>query len=140
MRIFRSLCFRNIAFNKEIGEIYAKSDQSLELDEKLIKEEEKYDGYYAIVTSEADFLICFVSLVIARLLEFRLKRKYSVSKILKSLRRCECSLIDQNLYLFDYYDEVLRDVGSEVNIDFSKKYRTLQEIKKVQSEVKKQAR
>lgn len=174
---------KNIAFNKETGEIYAKSDQSLELNEELIKEEEKYDGYYAIVTSETDltsdqiieiyrglwkieesfkitksdletrpvylsdlehikahFLICFVSLVIARLLEFRLKRKYSVSKILKSLRRCECSLIDQNLYLFDYYDEVLRDVGSEVNIDFSKKYRTLQEIKKVQSEVKKQAR
>ncbi len=39
----------NIAFNKETGEVIAKD---LKLDEEKIKEEEKYDGYYSIVTSE----------------------------------------------------------------------------------------
>lgn len=171
---------KNIAFDKKTGEIYTDTDHSLELDHKLIAEEEMYDGYYAIVTSEYDltderiieiyrglwkieesfritksdletrpvylqklehiqahFLICFVSLVIARLLEYRLNRKYGVTQILESLRRCECSLLEQNLYLFDYYDEILQDVGELFGIDFSKKYRTLGEIKKVIGKVKK---
>lgn len=40
----------NIAFNKETGEIVDGRD--LELDLAKIAEEEKYDGYYSIVTSE----------------------------------------------------------------------------------------
>ena len=40
----------NISFNKDTGEIV--EGKSLELDLKKIKEEEKYDGYYSIVTSE----------------------------------------------------------------------------------------
>lgn len=40
----------NIAFDKSTGEIV--TGKSLELDIKKIKEEEKYDGYYSIVTSE----------------------------------------------------------------------------------------
>ncbi|MDY4971706.1 MAG: transposase, partial [Lachnospiraceae bacterium] len=86
------------------------------------------------------FLICFVALVIARILELRMGRKYGVSKMLESLRRCECSLVEQNIYVFDYYDEVLRDIGEEFGIDFSKKYRTLGEIKKAQAEAKNKSR
>ena len=41
---------KNIAFDKSTGEIIA--GRSLELDLEKIKEEEKYDGYYSIVTSE----------------------------------------------------------------------------------------
>ena len=40
----------NIAFDKTTGEIV--EGQTLELDTDKIKEEEKYDGYYSIVTSE----------------------------------------------------------------------------------------
>ena len=41
---------KNIAFSKATGEIV--DGKNLELDEEKIKEEEKYDGYYSIVTSE----------------------------------------------------------------------------------------
>ena len=41
---------KNISFNKDTGEIV--NGESLELDEEKIREEEKYDGYYSIVTSE----------------------------------------------------------------------------------------
>ncbi|MGF6991654.1 transposase [Lachnospiraceae bacterium PM6-15] len=41
---------RNIAFDKSTGEIV--DGEILELDIEKIKEEEKYDGYYSIVTSE----------------------------------------------------------------------------------------
>ncbi len=42
----------NIAFDKTTGEIV--DGKELKLDEEKIKEEEKYDGYYSIVTSELD--------------------------------------------------------------------------------------
>lgn len=41
---------KNISFIKETGEI--AKDLDLSLDKEKIKEEEKYDGYYSIVTSE----------------------------------------------------------------------------------------
>ena len=40
---------KNIAFNKETGEVI---DLNLELNVEKIEEESKYDGYYSIVTSE----------------------------------------------------------------------------------------
>ena len=59
-----------------------------------------------------------------------LDKKYSVGKILESLGKCNCSNIHENYYLFDYYDEVLKDIGVVTNIDFSLKNRNLQDIKK----------
>lgn len=41
---------KNIAFDKTTGEII--DGRNLKLDEEKIREEEKYDGYYSIVTSE----------------------------------------------------------------------------------------
>ncbi|MDQ0258120.1 transposase [Evansella vedderi] len=86
---------------------------------------------------EAHFLTCFVSLVIARILERRLKGKYSVTAILESLKKASCSHIQENYYLFDFYDEVLGDVKEELGIDLGQKCRSLGEIKKILGEVKK---
>lgn len=58
-------------------------------------------------------------------------RKYSITRILESLKNCTCTNIQQNYYLFDYYDEVLQEIGRATNIDFSTKIRTLQQIKKI---------
>lgn len=86
---------------------------------------------------EAHFLTCFVALTIARILEMKLDRKYSVGRILESLSKSECSLIQQNYYLFDYYDEVLKDIGNVVDIDYAKRIRSLGDIKKVLANTKK---
>lgn len=86
---------------------------------------------------EAHFLTCFVALTITRILEMKLEHKYSTGKIIESLSRAECSLLQQNYYVFDYYDEVLKDIGKVMNIDFSKRIRTLGEIKKVIADSKK---
>lgn len=87
---------------------------------------------------EAHFLTCFVSLVIARVLERRLNGKYSVPALLESLRKASCSHMQENYYLFDYLDEVLVDIGKELGIDFGKKYMSLREIKKILGDVKKE--
>ncbi|MEG0794036.1 MAG: transposase [Lachnospiraceae bacterium] len=86
---------------------------------------------------EAHFLTCFVALIIARILEIKLERKYSIGKILESLSNSECTLIQQNYYLFDYYDDVLKDIGKAMDIDFSKRIRTLGDRKKVLADTKK---
>lgn len=86
---------------------------------------------------EAHFLTCFVALTISRILEMKLEHKYSTGRIIDSLSRAECSLLQQNYYVFDYYDEVLKDIGNVTNIDFSKRIRTLGEIKQAIADSKK---
>ena len=46
-------------------------------------------------------------------------------------------IIDMMYYLFDYYDEVLKDIGVVTNIDFSLRNRNLQDIKKILALTKK---
>ena len=170
---------KHLVFDKNTGEIIeAKSQLSLDLDK--IAEEEKYDGYYAIVTSEMDktddeiidiyrglwrieetfkvtkselearpvyvsrqehieahFLTCYIALVISRVLQHKLDKKYSVGKILESLQQCCCFNIQENIYQFIYYDAILKDIGSVTNIDFSVKNRNLQNIKNILGSTKK---
>lgn len=163
---------KNIKFVKETGEI--PDGISLSLNLEKIAEEEKYDGYYSIVTSEknlsdceirdiykglweieesfkiiksefkarpvylrlenhinAHFLICFVSLLLLRVLEYKLDKKYPINQIRESLIRYSCSHLDQNYYLFDYRDEILQSMEKVFGIDFGNKIMTTSEIKKI---------
>lgn len=86
---------------------------------------------------EAHFLTCFVALTLIRILELKLQHKYSTETMLHSLSKSECALLQQNYYMFLYYDEVLKDIGSVTGIDFSKKIRSLGEIKQELAETKK---
>jgi transposase len=171
---------KNLSFDAKTGEILESAKKALFFDEEKLRQEEKFDGYYAIVTSEyrepderiieiyrglwkieesfkitksdlesrpvylstkehieAHFLTCFLSLVLVRILEYRLKRKYSATAMLEGLGKASCSHIQENYYLFNYYDDILADIGTELGIDFSKKYMSLGEIKKILGAVKK---
>lgn len=86
---------------------------------------------------EAHFLTCFVALTLSRILEMKLEHKYSAGRILESLSKASCSLIQQNYYMFDYFDEVLKDIGDLMNIDFAKRTRTLGDIKQTLADTKK---
>ena len=86
---------------------------------------------------DAHFLTCFISLVILRILEHRINRKHPPSAILESLRESSCSLNQENYYLFDFYDQVLKFIGEEVSIDFSLKNRSLADIKNNLGDTKK---
>src|SRR5699024_4072886 len=85
---------------------------------------------------ESHFLTCFVSLVIARLLERRLAGKYSVGSILESLKKASCSHLQENYYLLDTFDDVLMDIKEKLGIDLGQKYMSLKEIKKILGETK----
>lgn len=162
----------NIKFSKETGEI--PDGLVLSLNEARIQEEEKYDGYYSIVTSEkhlsdteirdiykglweieesfkiiksefkarpvyvkkdehveAHFLVCFVALVIMRVLEQMVEKKHTVKQIRNSLISYSCSYLEQNYYLFDYRDDVIKSIESVFGFDLSKKIMSQAEIKKI---------
>ena len=86
---------------------------------------------------QAHFLTCFIALIIARIIEIKLGHKYSIGRILGSISKSECTHTKQNYYLFDYYDNILEDLGSVFQIDFSKRIRTLGEIKNIFASTKK---
>ena len=162
----------NIKFDKTTGAIADGLNLSLKLDK--IKEEEKYDGYYSIVTSElkmsdhelrnkyrglskieetfkitkselearpvlvwtkehieSHFLTCFVSLVITRLLEKKIKNKYSIHKIINSIKNYNSIPIEHDLCIQNYSDEIIKELEKIFNINLSRKYLTLSEIKKI---------
>lgn len=165
--------------DKETGELYDCIELH-SIDENKIKEEEKFDGYYAIVTSELDmpdhkiidiyrglwkieesfkitkselkarpvyvstkehieahFLICFVSLLLIRLLEMNTQHRYSTKTLIEEMKNITGTYVDENYYMFDYFNETIKDMGNAVGIDFSKRFMTLGEIKKILAQTKK---
>lgn len=45
--------------------------------------------------------------------------------------------VDENYYMFDYFSEVVKDLGDIASIDFSKRFMTVGEIKKILASTKK---
>ena len=170
---------KNVEFNQDTGEIL-KGRKSPCFDFDKLAEDEKYDGYYAIVTSElkmsdgkiidayrglweieetfkvtkgtiearpvyvsredrigAHFLICFIALVIIRLIGKKTKRKYSAEKIIACLNAISCSNEQDNLYLFNYRSGISDAIGGAIGIDFKRKRLRLGEIKNILAESKK---
>lgn len=86
---------------------------------------------------EAHFLICFVALTLARILEMKTEQKYSIGKLLNSISQANCIHVNENLYLFSYYDEVLEWISEKTGIKFNHKILSLGEIKKILGDTKK---
>ena len=170
---------KNLTYDAKTGEIITV-DRTLMFNETKLREEELYDGYFSIVTSEykktdseiidiyhglwkieesfkvtksdletrpiylsredhiqAHFLICFIALVIARLLESRLHNKFTIAHIAESLAQTSCSHIERNWYLCDYYDDVTDAINEYLGIDLRRKYLSLSEIKNIMGTTKK---
>jgi len=151
------------------------------LDYDAICEEEKYDGYYAIVTNlfdegkqegqftdekiidiyrglwrvedsfritksdlearpiylsrperiKAHFLICFISLVILRLIQHQTNWVYSPQVLIEAMNNISCTHGGSNLFLFDYRSSVSDDLGQAFGIDFTNQWLTRAQIKKL---------
>jgi transposase len=69
----------------------------------------------------AHFLVCFVALLILRVLQMRCSWRHSAGAIAKTLKEACGTLEAENWYLFDHYDDVLDDIGRATGLDFSRK-------------------
>ena len=162
----------NIKFDKETGAVSNGSE--LSLDTSKINEDEKFDGYYSIVTSEehlsdlelrniyrglakieetfkitksefnarpinvrledhidAHFLICFISLVIIRILQNNTNNKYSIKILLEKMKNFKCTHETGNLYKFIGYKPEIQYLNRKIGLNMDKKYDTRENIKKM---------
>ena len=162
----------NIKFDKNTGAIFDGCE--LSLNEDKIKEDEKYDGYYSIVTSEehlndielrniyrglakieetfkvtksefnarpvhvrledhidAHFLICFISLVITRILQKEINNKYTIKNILEKIKNFKCTHETGNLYKFIGYKQEIQYMNRKLNMQMDKKYDLRKNIRKI---------
>ena len=86
----------------------------------------------------AHFLLCFISLVIERLLEYRMNGKYSSKQIQKSLSSFSAVQMDgSNIYQIYYYDIVIKDVLNNLGINVNKKFLLQSDIRRIVGKTKK---
>jgi len=177
---------KNIEIDKETGEVKtAKATPCLDHD--AIREEEKYDGYYALVTNlfdegktkgkfsdekiidiyrglwriedsfritksdlearpvylsrtdrmKAHFLICFIALVIVRLIQKKTNHAHAPAVLIEAMNHISCSHEGENLFLFDYRSDITDALGAAFGLDFTRQRLTRAEIKKNIASVKK---
>jgi transposase len=176
----------NVEVDDKTGEIKASSGTPC-FDLDKIREDEKFDGYYAIVTNlfdegklkgkvsddkiieiyrglwyiedsfrvtksdlearpvhlsredriKAHFLICFIALVVIRLIQKRTGYKHSPEELIEAINNLSCTKESENLYLFDHRDEVTDNLGDSFGIDFTMERLTRKEIKKNIGDAKK---
>ena len=79
---------------------------------------------------DAHFTACFTSLVLIRLLQTKLDNNFPVRKIIHALKSYCCIPIDTNTYQFNYYDEILKNIGKVFDMELDNKYRTRQQIQR----------
>lgn len=118
--------------DKELRNIY-KGLWEIEESFKIIKSEFKTRPVFVSTEDhiQAHFLICFVTLLIMRVLEQLTGKHHSVRQIRNSLASYSCSYLDQNYYLFDYRDDVILTLEKTFGLDLSKKIMSLSEIKRI---------
>jgi len=170
---------KNLDFDSTTGEILTLKHRPV-FDEAKLREDEKWDGYYAIISSELDktdeeiieiyrglwrieesfkvtkselearpvyvtredhiqahFLICFIALTILRLLQKKLGNQFSAHKIAESLCCANCLHLKENHYLLVHRDEVIDAVKELLDIDLTRKFMTLGDLKNIFGNAKK---
>ena len=79
---------------------------------------------------DAHFTTCFLALVLVRLLELKLDKKYSAGNILASLKKYNCTKLHTNIWQFSFYDEILDACAKTFDVMLNFQYRRQQEIQR----------
>lgn len=118
--------------DSKIRDIY-KGLWEIEESFKIIKSEFKARPVFVKTEDHvnAHFLICYVTLVLMRVIEHLLKEQFTTKQIRNALCSYSCSYLDQNYYLFDYRDEVLDAFGKMYGWDLTQKYMSRSTIKNI---------
>ncbi|MCL2549172.1 MAG: IS1634 family transposase [Symbiobacteriaceae bacterium] len=171
---------QNYVVNEETGEAILSGGVPI-FDYDRVREEEQFDGYYAIVTSEMEmsdqevvdtyrglweieetfrvtkgvlearpihlsrkdrieshFLICYIALVIMRLLQKSTGKRFSSEQIAECLQSISCMHVKDSIYRLGYRSHLSDEIGKALGIDFTKKFMRLADIKSLVAESKRQ--
>lgn len=85
----------------------------------------------------AHFLICYVALLIMRLMQLDTGRKHSAGEIAADLSQVTGHHLDSNAYFFDHRTDLTDELAAAVGIDLSRQVLTKKQIGRIMADVKK---
>lgn len=85
----------------------------------------------------AHFLVCYVALLVMRLMQLDTGRRHSASEISADLAQVVGHHMRQNLYLFDHRTDLTDELADAVGIDLSRQVLTRAQICSIMADVKK---
>ena len=80
---------------------------------------------------DAHFLICFIGLVIIRILQDKINDKYTIKNLLEKMKNFKCTHETGNLYKFIGYKPEIQYLNRKLDLNMDKKYDTRENIKKI---------
>ncbi len=95
-----------------------------------------YDEPYEEWTKEESAgirTVCLTASILMRMLQTKLDNKYTAKKIQESLQKYICVKIDQDLFQFFYYDQILEECGKIWGIELARSYRTREKMQELLS-------
>lgn len=78
---------------------------------------------------EGHFLVCFLALLIIRILELKTKQKFSVKKLQEALAGATCRKIEKGLYSLNKQDEAYRAIEKEFETSLNYAYVKLEQLR-----------
>lgn len=89
---------------------------------------------------EGHFLVCFIALLITRLMQKRTSEGYSAQKIIDSIRKFKCGYIKENLYKTMYYDDTIEELNRVYQLkNVGKRWLTKKNIKEMSASAKRKS-
>ena len=85
----------------------------------------------------AHFLICYIALLIMRLIQLDTKREYTSAQIAEALRGVVGHRLDANAYLFDYRTDLTDKLGDAIGIDLTRQVLAKGQIRQIMADVRK---
>ena len=85
----------------------------------------------------AHFFICYLALLIMRLMQLDTGRKYTSAQIAEALKGIVGHRLDANAYLFDYRTDLTDKLGDVVGVDLSRQVLTKGQIRQIMADVRK---
>ena len=79
----------------------------------------------------AHFLTCFIALLFTRLIQLKTNHQFPAGQLLEALRNANGTLLNDNIYAFDFYNDCLKTLGETFQIPFQYKYLNKSEINKM---------
>lgn len=80
---------------------------------------------------DAHFLICFIGLIIVRILQDETNNKYTLKNLLEKMKKFKCTHETGNLYKLIGYKPEIQYLNRKLKINMDKKYDTRENIKKI---------
>jgi transposase len=87
---------------------------------------------------EAHFLICYVALVLLRLIQIDTQWRYSSRTIIDELSQVQCSHLKESWWHFDYRSDITDELCALVGMDLSREVMGLAQIRRLLADTKRQ--